>query len=400
MSPSRLIFATLSLTTVLLFVGGSIFAANTTREDDGQDSLYKYLAVFTEVLGLVKRAYVDETETEALMSGAFEGTVDALDPFSLYIPAAYVPDYLAAREIGLGRSGLLVLKERGVAYAISIVEGSPADQIDLERGDVISAIRGQATREMPLFELQAILAGPAGTEIEIERIRLGQSQTVTLKLAAYTAPGVTLQEKEGMAVLRPTGIDAQTSNDIETILETLSSSLPMIPKLADRNRLLLDLRGLAAGDAEAAYRVAGRFVRGELGALTARDKELQAFNVDAEPLWRGERLVVLIDRGTQGAAEILATILHQNADAKLVGEHSFGHSGRQSLVELSDGGRLQITDAFFTGPDRQPINKGLVPDVAVRLYTFDLEDGTRDPILERGLEVLRDDEEVEKKKAA
>lgn len=415
LSAGRLLFLAVSLGTVLTMAGGTLWAATAGRQaDDGSDSLYKYLAMFTEVLGLVDRAYVEETDSDVLMAGALEGAVDALDPFSLYVPASRVESYGAAAEIGIRRSGLTLFKERGVAYVAGVEEGSPAAVAGLEVGDVVSTLGGQQTRPMPLFRLQEILAGPVGEEIELERIRLGVEETVRFTLAEYPSPSPRLRVEEGLAVLRIPSFSAGTASEVRAALGTLLAAADPAadPATADPAaeagavdlvgleepaRLLIDLRGVVGGDPAAAYEVASAFVGGDLGALVKRGAEVDAFTNPGEPLWRGESLVVLVDRGTQGPAEILATVLKQVAEATLVGNRTFGHSGRASFVELSTGARLRITDAFYTGPDRAPIDDSLVPDVFVRpvFEPADLEDPEAaeepaDAVLERGLEVLRE----------
>lgn len=404
MSRSRLVFICISLTTVLFVASATMLAANNREQDDGNDSLYKYLAVFTDVFTLVQRAYVDELDDESLMTGAFEGAVDALDPFSFYIPADQVEAYEATRRIGRGRSGIVVLKERGVAYAVAVEEGSPADQAQIEGGNILSMIQGQRTRQTPLLEVQSILAGPPGTEIEVERIHpQGQKKTIKFELADYEPPAVELGVENGVGVLRLPTFQPDTPTSVEASLRTLGSGAEALPELTEKDKLLVDLRGVAGGDAAAAYQVGSYFAAGDLGALMARDDALETYEGGEAPLWQG-KLAVLVDRGTQGAAEVLATILKQGAGAALVGERSFGHSGRQRLVELSNGGRLQVTDAFYTGPDRQPINSSLEPDLRIQ-PTFndpDAEDSepVADEALERGLEYLLSDEEVEEQIAA
>ena len=76
-------------------------------------------------------------------------------------------------------------------------------------------------------------------------------------------------------------------------------------------------------------------------------------------------MVILVDRGTLGAAEVFATVLRQKEKAELVGERTFGHAGRQGTAELSNGGRLLFTEAFYTGPDKKPLNEALKPDLLV-----------------------------------
>ena len=399
MSRGRLVFICFSLTVVLFVTGTTMLAAKNRQNDDGADSLFKYISVFTEVFSLVNRAYVDELDTEQLMSGAFEGTVDALDPFSLYIPADQVESYQATIEVGRKRSGIVMLKERGVAYAVAVEEGSPAAEANIEGGHILSSIQGQRTRQMPLYEIQAILAGAPGTEIEVERIDpRGQKERISFKLAEYAPAAVELKVERGVGVLRLPGFHADTSQGVESSLKALATGTEALPELTETDKLVVDLRGVAGGDAAAAYQVAGLFTDGELGALTQRKETVQSFGGEASPLWQGE-IAVLVDRGTQGAAEVLTSVLQQRTGAKLIGQRSFGHSGRQQLLELSNGGRLQITDAFYTGPDLKPLNDSLKPDVRIRPNPDEDDPGT-DAVLERGLKVLLGEEPVEEEAAA
>lgn len=400
LSRGRLVFISLSLATVFMVVGGSILASTAGRQgDDGEDSLYKYLALFTEVLGLVDRAYVDETEIEKLMAGAFEGAADALDPFSIYVPSAEVERYDAARTVGARRSGLTVLKERGVAYAMAVEKGSPADRAGIERGDVISTLEGRSTRETPLYEIQTLLAGPAATKIKMECLHQGIQNDVELELEDYPRPGVELTSSESVPVLTIGAFDDSTPADVAGSLEALLDD-SVLPRFDVKDRLLLDLRSLAGGSVESAYQVAALFTQGELGVLKSRDEIVETFTDASEPEWRGQ-VVVLVDRGTQGPAELLATVLQQSVEATLVGSYSFGHCGRLRPVRLSNGGRLLITDAFYTGPDREPIRSAIEPDVMVRPdFTISDEEDDSDPAFEKGLDILLGKEEVEKKRAA
>lgn len=400
LSRGRQIFLVLSLTTLLLVAAGRMLAEQRRQSDGGEDSLFKYLAVFSEVLSLVDRAYVDEPEDQALMGGALEGTLDALDPFSLFIPADQVESFAASREVGVRHSGLRVLKERGVVYVAAVEAGSPAAQAGLERDYILSIIQGRRTRHMPLHEIQTILAGEPGTQIEVERIYQGQKENVRFELAEYPPPAVELTANRGVGVLRVPTLRTVTAADVAALLATLTVPSAELPDLHDAGKLVVDLRGAAGGPPEVAYQVAGLFAAGELGALRDRSSELATFDGGEAPVWQGD-IVVLLDHGTQGAAEILATVLQQAAGATLVGDRSFGHCGRQKWAELSTGARLQITDAFYTGPDREPINHSLQPDFWVR-PTLASAESDEDEILERGLEVVLDDadEEPEERQAA
>lgn len=398
MNRGRLFFVSISLVVVAAMLGGTLLAAS-ARTKDGADSPYKYLSMFVEVLDLVRRAYVDETNTPQLMEGAVEGVTDALGPFAIYVPASALERYQAAQAIGDVHSGVTVLKDRGVAFVAGVVAGSPAAEADLERGDLLAQINGKSTREMLLWEIQSILAGPLGSEITVQRIRMGAQADVRFKLATFEAPGARLEAVRGVAVLDVERIEASTKSDVETALATLGGHGEPLPGLDKRDRLVIDLRDLVGGDAAAAYAVAGLFADGELGALIGRGERLETFTSEPGPRWHGS-IVVLVNGGTQGAAEILASVLAQQDGVDLVGQPTFGHSGRESLLMLSNGDRLVMTTAFYSGPDKAPLSESLEPDLVVRPRGFVLDTATdRDEILERGISIVLGEEsldEVEK----
>lgn len=392
MDRSRLIFLLISVCCLLLVVFSSLSGASNGSEDD--NSLSKQLSVFSEVLHLIRRAYVEETAVDQLLSGALDGTTDALDPLSTFIPADHVEDYERTRRIGPYRSGLSVVKEKGIAYVVAVEPGSAGDEAGVMRGDILSTLEGLSTRGMPLWQIQEVLAGEPGTEIEMELLRRGQTEKTTLTLRQMEEKSATVEDREGVAVLQIPRFDASTVGAVRQSLQQLEG--------AGKNELIIDLRGVAGGDSAAAYEVAGFFVSGHLGELAVKEGEKISFEGMAEPIWRG-RSVVLIDSGTLGPAEILATVLQQAADSRLVGERSFGLAGRQSMHPLSDGSRLLLTDAFYTGPDDKPIDESLSPDVAVsdasRRFA-DRDASLDDLILERGLELLLEEREEAEREVA
>ena len=116
MSRSRIAFFIVSFLLTFPMLAGTLLRAASREQSPEDDSLYKYLSVFTEVLGLVRQSYVDAPNMDELMAGALDGSTDALDPFSIYVPAAEVDRYLEARHTAWRQSGLTLLKEHGIAY--------------------------------------------------------------------------------------------------------------------------------------------------------------------------------------------------------------------------------------------------------------------------------------------
>jgi carboxyl-terminal processing protease len=390
MNRSRLVFLLISGILVLTILSGTLLGAP-TRDGEGEDSLYKYLSVFTEVLRLVRQAYVDETDLDLLMNGALDGTPDALDPFSMYVPEDAVPDYLVARQVGESRSGLRVAKERGVAYVVAVQEKGPAAVLGLQQGDIVSRLDGESTRELPLWRIEKALTAAPGTKVKLEVLRAGETENFTLELAEFQPPVAYVETYQSVPRLRV----ASFTKEAPAVVGKLMGSV-------QGNELLIDLRGVAFGDVERAYEVAKLFAAGDLGFLMKRDQKLETYTGADNQGWRG-KTVVLVDRGTQGAAEVFAQILRQRSGAKLVGQPTFGFAGRSKVIELDAGGSIVLTDAFFTGPDGEPVNEGIEPDVLVgdRARSFkELGESLEDLILERALDVLRDQAGAAEKKAA
>ena len=397
MNRSRIFFFLLSAILVFPLLAATLLRAadtgqTSTTEDD---SFYKYLSVFSETLGLVRQAYVDQPDMDTLMAGALDGTTDALDPFSLYVPASQVSGFLQAQAVGKRYSGLTLLKERGIAYVVGVEKGSPGDVAGVKPGDIIAKVNDRSTRLMPIWEIQELLAGKPGTKIAMELIRVGEPQQISFELKPFDPPPVSLEETEGVPILRIPTFDEKTAADVKAALTRDPGKI--------KDKLLIDLRGVSSGESEAAYATAKLFTSGDLGALKKRAEELRSFRAEDRPVWQG-KTVVLVDRGTLGAAEVFATVLRQKEKAELVGERTFGHAGRQGSAELSSGGRLLFTEAFYTGPDKKPLNEALKPDLLVdeRSRTY-LEKDTpmNELILRRGIRrLLGQEPETTEAKAA
>jgi len=395
MTRGRIAFFALSLLVVTTILSGGLFAAAARHSDQApaKDSLYKYLSVFSEVLNLVRQRYVEPTKVETLMAGALDGATDALDPFSTYIPPDQVEGFLAARAIGNRRTGLTLVRQGGVAFVVATVPGSPAAKAGLQPGDVVAKVDKASTRRSPVWKIEEMLAGPTGSQIPIEVMRHGSTKQLKLEFEDFTPPSPTLKDHDGVPVLRIPVISADSADKVTSLVAELRKK--------EAKRLLVDLRGTAGGDDLAAYKIGELFAHGTLGKLVVRDKAVKTFS--SEDVRPALSLVVLIDHGTLGAAEIVASILKQGVGAKLVGQETFGYAGRQALANVGEGGKLLYTDAYYSGPDGQPIDDSVEPDVEVTAAsrTFaEKDESIEDLILDRGLKTLTSEPAPEMKKAA
>jgi len=385
MNRMRAAFLLLSLLVLFPIATGTLAFAR-AQDDVGEDSQYKYITVFLETLRLIRSNYVEEADIESLMLGALQGTTDALDPFSTFVPAEEVERYRKSREIGDRRSGLVAAKERGITYVVGVAPDSPADAAGLRFGDVISRVAGESSRTLPLWRLQNLLAGNPGAELDLEILRRGKSEELKLVLGDYAPPKPGIERADGVPLIRLQSLDAQAVAAVRGELAELAA--------ADETRLLLDLRGSgASSNTEFALDLGRMLVQGEVGRLLRRGEVVETFEGSSEPVWKG-KLVVMIDQGTMGGAELLAGLLRESAGAELVGERTFGYAGRQAVATLTGGAGLFYTDAFYAPPEGEALNEGLTPDVAVAArqpFGFDGEEEAEDgdPILDRALDVVR-----------
>ncbi|MDX1502031.1 MAG: S41 family peptidase, partial [Thermoanaerobaculia bacterium] len=297
MNRSRFLFFLLSVALLVPIVSATLLGAVSASQEK-EDSLYKYLAVFSEVLSLIRRTYVEPTEVETLFAGALDGTTDALDALSTYVPAAATATFREALEVGESRSGLWIAKERGFAFVLAAEEGGPGAAAGLHTGDLLASLNEVSTRDMPLWQIRTLFAGPPGTEIAVEYLRRGLPESTQVTLGPFDRPQPALVTREGVGILTLPRVGDPAVAQVRRLLEEMVE--------AGSSRLIVDLRGSAGGDPAAAYRIADLFVApGRLGELREAEATVEVFDSEAEPLWRG-RLAVLTDRGTQGASEIVA----------------------------------------------------------------------------------------------
>lgn len=382
MTKSRLIFLLASCLVVVPLLSSGFAKASAASDDSlKKDSLFKYLSVFTAVLELVRQAYVEEPDLRVLMGGALDGATDALDPFSTFVPAEHAQDFLANRQASRELSGMVVLKDRGVAWVVALDNGGPAEKAGLHRGDIISELGGVSTRSMPLWRIHEILSRKEGTRVQVETVRSSEGQDFEIVLARERPPATTkIVDRDGLAYLRLSELKP----------ETVASIRQQLPLVGERP-LLIDVRGVAGGDEEAAYAMAGLFATGKLGELRARDEVLGTYSNDVAASFHG-KVVVLQDRSSLGAAEVLSAVLGNDEEVTILGETSFGHAGRMGLERLSSGGVLEYTLAYYTGPDGEPIDEGIVPDLRVRRRFLADEENADELYLKQAIEAWREAE--------
>lgn len=396
------------------------------KAPEKNDALYRPLGLFTEVLGLVRSNYVEPVELKPLLSGAFSGMTEALDPFSEYVPpdkmAAFAAWEASKEKKDLVDTGLVLARRFGFPVVVAAVDGSPAAAAGVKGDDVIEKVDGVLTRNMALWELDQRLSGKAGGRVRLEVVREGKPRhrTIDIVRASWSPATPAAQRVDGETVIRIPSFAPGAAAAVRKILEPLDRT----------HALILDVRNNATGTYEEAARAAALFVSaGPLGELKGRKIESKTYRAEPGERVHESRLVVLVDSGTAGPAELFASALREatvrtsaapklvrdekakkeDEDAvdvdpglesakgveklpvRLVGETTVGMAFTAQVVKLSSGGSLKLSvGKVHTLAGKALCPKGLQPDDRVFHGPPDEATGKGDLILKRGLKILEE----------
>jgi carboxyl-terminal processing protease len=349
----------LSSSAVLLFtlIGG----VNGVRASS-KDGAYPQLQVYSEVLSRVRSEYVEEPNIPVVTDGALHGLLESLDANSSYLTPSEFKDYKAHKTDAKGEIGASVSKRFGYASVISVIPGSPADKAGLQDTDIIEAIEGKSTREMSLAEIHNLLSGPPGSNVNVSvvRARKAEPQKMTITRDVVAIPPVADKMLEdGIGEIK---VDALTQG----MPEEIAAKVKALQK-GGAKKLILDLRNVAEGEESAGIATANLFLNhGTISYLQGQTYPREPFNADPAKAITNLPLVVLVNKGTAGAAEIVAAAILENARGDVVGDKTFGDGSVQKLIDLRDGSALILSIAKYYSPSGKAIQDSAVtPNVLV-----------------------------------
>ncbi len=364
-----------SFALLLFVVVGSLGGVHASSNDGS----YRQMQVYTEVLTRVQSEYVEDPNIPRVTEGALRGLLESLDANSSYLtPAAYKA--LKARKTDAkGDIGATISKRFGYADVVSVLPGSPAEKAGIEDTDIFESIEGQSTRDMSLPEIRNALAGPPGTTVNVSvvRARRAEPQKLVITRAIVNIPPVSDKMMEdGVGYIK---IDALTKGKAQEIAARIKSL-----EKSGAKKLVLDLRNTADGEESEGIATANLFLNhGTITYLQGQKVPRQAFNADPAKAVTSLPVAVLVNKGTAGAAEIVAAALLENARADVVGDKTFGDGSEQKTIDLPDGGALILSVAKYYSPSGKAIQDvAVTPNVLVADEVDNVisdDDGTEPP---------------------
>jgi len=344
---------------VLLVVVVGNFGGVHASSNDGS---YRQIQVYSEVLSRIQSEYVEDPNIPRVTEGALHGLLESLDANSSYMTAASYKAYKAHKTEAKGEIGATISKRFGYADVVSVLPGSPAERAGIEATDIFESIEGQSTRDMSLPEVWEALAGAPGSTVNISvvRARRAEPQKVTITREIVSIPAVSDKMLEdGVGYIKAETLTKGKAQEIAARVRALEKS--------GAKKLILDLRNDSEGDKTEGVAVANLFLNhGTITYLQGQKVPREAFNADPSKAITSLPVVVLVNKGTAGAAEIVAAALLENARADVVGGKTFGDGSVQKTIDLPDGGALILSVAKYYSPSGKAIeDTAVTPNVLV-----------------------------------
>lgn len=362
---SKFALIVLSATLALYAVIGGWMS--TRAQQEGNDPGAQ-LRIFENVLQHIQNDYVDEPNMEKVRAGALRGLAYGLDPYSTYLTPEQVRDYKAGTNTNQVGIGAELSQFASYLYVIAPVKGSPAEQAGVRAGDFIEYIDNKATRDISLYDAKQLLNGAAGSEVKLRILRTNSKPlTLTVRRGSFKAPAAEGRMDQGkIGILRINSLSDGEGADARARLQDLMKQ--------GAQKIVLDLRSVAGGSFDEGVAVANLFIKdGTLAGKVGREgKMLKQVAADPSKAIFNGPVVVLIDNGTAGAAEIVASAFNESKRGDVVGEKSFGAGAEQQLFALRDGDGLLLTTVKWASGKNKPFlgndraSSGIVPSVEVK----------------------------------
>ena len=331
------------------------------KADTNDGDSYRQLGVYSEVLSRIRDEYVEEPNITAVTNGALHGLLESLDADSSYLDPTEFKDYKARKE-GKAGIGAALSKRYGYAAVISVIPGGPADKAEIESGDIIEAIEGRSTRDMSLAEIDGRLTGPPGSVVNVSVVRPRRALPVksAITLAVVADPPITDKVmQDGIGYIKVDDFPKGRSQEIANKLKALQKD--------GAKKIILDLRNSGSGEEDEGVATANLFLNhGTITYLQGQKYPKQTFNADPQKAVGSLPLVVLVNRGTAGPAEIVAAAVMENARGDVVGDKTFGSGAIQKVIDMPDGSALILSVAKYYSPTGKALqDTAVTPNVLV-----------------------------------
>lgn len=348
---------TFVVTTIINYDGSAKYIISSKQDTTLSKRLDSAVAVINELL---QEKYIGEVDEEKLVEGALKGMVDSIgDIYTEYYTKEELEDFTATTLGNFVGIGIYMQADfqNDVVVVISAIKGSPAEEVGIQTGDKIVKVDGIEYNAEQITELSNHIKGEEGTEVELTIDRNGEiiNKKVTRKTVHINYVASEKLEND-IGYISIATFDDGSGDDFKTEYDKLVGQ--------GIKSLIIDLRSNGGGLVDEALKIADLICNKNDITLITVDKEGKEETTKSKGNTTINVPVVLItNRGTASASEILAAALKENGKAEIIGEKTFGKGVIQELVYLSNGGALKVTTAEYYTPKKNKINEiGIEPN--------------------------------------
>ncbi|MGB9883074.1 MAG: S41 family peptidase [Microgenomates group bacterium] len=348
--------------------------------------------LFWKVWNILEKKYVEKKKIDPkkMYYGAIKGMVASLDdPYTFFLNPdenKQSKDDLQGKFEGIGAQ--LGLKNNRI-IVIAPLKDSPAQKAGIKAGDFINAVNDQKTAGWSLTQAVSKIRGPKGTKVKLTLERNNKEFTVEIIRDQINVSSIELSYEKELAILKINQFGENTNNEWDNAVREINNKW----QAKKIKGMILDLRDNPGGYLESSVYIASEFL--PPGKLVVKQESTVNGSIDYQVKRNGKLLdiplVVLINKGSASASEILAGALRDNKRAKLIGEKSFGKGSVQEAIDLDQGAGLHVTVAKWILPNGDWINsKGIEPDIKIENKITEGNTLTReqDQQLDKAIEIL------------
>tara|TARA_B100000809_G_scaffold165454_1_gene162720 strand:+ start:4169 stop:5662 length:1494 start_codon:yes stop_codon:yes gene_type:complete len=327
---------------------------------------FELLQLFVDTVDQIDRNYVNDVSRRELMEAAIEGMIKKLDQYSNYIPPPDMERFRSNVENEFGGIGIRISSENDKITVISPLYGTPAYKGGILAGDQITRIDGESIEQFSLEDTVKKLKGPLGSEVTLTVVhpRDGKERTITVKrelVRVETVLGARRNaddswnyysdEDRKVGFIQVTGFSRHTLSELRRVMATLKEN--------DLQALVLDLRFNPGGLLSSAIAISDLFIStGRIVSTEGRNSPRNEWNAHKSGSYEGFPMVVLVNRYSASASEIVSACLQDHQRALIIGERTWGKGSVQNIIELEGGkSALKLTTAGYHRPNGKNIHR-------------------------------------------
>ena len=331
----------------------------------------------------------EKLDTQKMIYGAISGMVKSLDdPHTVFFSPEDTKKFMedvSGRFEGIGAE---IGERKGQIQIIAPLEGTPAQKAGLRAGDKIIKINDTLAADLSVDEAVDLIRGPKGTEVILSIFREDWSspKEIKIKRAIIEVPSIKWELKDSdIAYIKLFQFSQNADADFQ------NAAIEIIRSPA--KKIILDLRNNPGGYLEISKEIGGWFLEKNQTVVIEdfrKSGDKKYYNAEGNSKLLTYPMVVLINKGSASASEILAAALRDNRGVKLIGETSYGKGSVQELEKLRGGSTIKITVAKWLTPKGNLIDGvGLEPDIKVEMTDKDYDED-KDPQLDKALEMIKE----------